>query len=80
MLEGNIFFNGPRAGINFNDGFGGNSTIRKNLVFNTCRESGDHGMIIQHLFILFKINVLMVIFMHFRSIQLMGSTSLCNKG
>ena len=40
VLEGNIFFNGPRAGINFNDGFGGNSTITKNLLFNTCRESG----------------------------------------
>mmetsp|Transcript_67792 Transcript_67792/g.107564 ORF Transcript_67792/g.107564 Transcript_67792/m.107564 type:complete len:816 (-) Transcript_67792:152-2599(-) len=43
VLEGNIFFNGPRAGINFNDGFGGNSTLTKNLLFNTCRESGDHG-------------------------------------
>ena len=42
-IYGNIFYNGPRAGINFNDGFGGNSTILKNLVFNTCRESGDHG-------------------------------------
>ncbi|ETO36005.1 hypothetical protein RFI_01057 [Reticulomyxa filosa] len=39
----NIFYNGPRAGINFNDGFGGNSHIYKNLLFNTCRESGDHG-------------------------------------
>ena len=39
-IYGNIFYNGPRAGINFNDGFGGNSTILKNLVFNTCRESG----------------------------------------
>ena len=43
ILDSNIFFNGPRAGINFNDGFGGNSTLRKNLLFNTCRESGDHG-------------------------------------
>merc|ERR1712228_681277 len=43
VINGNIFFNGPRAGINFNDGFGGNSTIKKNLLFNTCRESGDHG-------------------------------------
>merc|ERR1712228_113939 len=43
VINGNIFFNGPRAGINFNDGFGGNSTMRKNLLFNTCRESGDHG-------------------------------------
>ena len=42
-ISHNIFFNGPRAGINFNDGFGGNSTIFKNIIFNTCRESGDHG-------------------------------------
>ena len=39
----NIFFNGPRAAINFNDGFGGGSVVAKNLLFNTCRESGDHG-------------------------------------
>ena len=42
-VRANIFFNGPRAGINFNDGFGGNSSVVKNLLFNTCRESGDHG-------------------------------------
>ena len=24
-------------------GFGGNSTLYKNLLFNFCRESGDHG-------------------------------------
>jgi len=43
MIQGNIFFNGPRAGINFNDGFGGGSNLTENLLFNTCRESGDHG-------------------------------------
>ncbi|ETO31742.1 hypothetical protein RFI_05376 [Reticulomyxa filosa] len=43
-IANNIFFNGPRAGINFNDGFGGGSHIYKNLLFNTCRESGDHGI------------------------------------
>lgn len=37
------FFNGPRAGINANDGFGGGDEISHNLVFSTCRESGDHG-------------------------------------
>ena len=42
-ITGNIFFNGPRAGINFNDGFGGGSTVAENLLLNTCRESGDHG-------------------------------------
>ena len=39
----NIFFNGPRAGVNFNDGFGGESLLDQNILFNTCRESGDHG-------------------------------------
>ena len=43
LLMGNIFFNGPRAGINFNDGFGGGSNLTENFLFNTCRESGDHG-------------------------------------
>ena len=43
LLQRNIFFNGPRAGINFNDGFGGGNEIAENLVFNFCRESSDHG-------------------------------------
>ena len=42
-ITANICFNGPRAGINFNDGFGGGSRISRNLLFNTCRQSGDHG-------------------------------------
>ena len=42
-IAGNVFFNGPRAGINANDGFGGGDEITRNLVFSTCRESGDHG-------------------------------------
>jgi len=43
IITGNVFFNGPRAGINANDGFGGGDDISHNLVFSTCRESGDHG-------------------------------------
>ena len=43
VVVGNVFFNGPRAGINANDGFGGGDEIAWNLVFSTCRESGDHG-------------------------------------
>lgn len=42
-LENNIFFNMPRAAINFNDGFGGGNVVINNLIFNTCKESGDHG-------------------------------------
>ena len=44
-IEGNIFFNMPRAAVNFNDGLGGGNLVRDNLIFNTCRESGDHGPI-----------------------------------
>ena len=33
------------AAINFNDGLGGGNVVRNNLIFNTCRESGDHGPI-----------------------------------
>lgn len=42
-LHNNICFNGPRAGVNFNDGFGGGNVLSQNLLFNMCRESGDHG-------------------------------------
>ena len=40
-----VFFNGPRAGANFNDGFGGGNEVESNLIFNMCRESTDHGPI-----------------------------------
>ena len=40
-IRGNVFFNGPRAGINLNDGSAGGDEISHNLVFSTCRESGD---------------------------------------
>jgi len=42
-FQDNVCYNGPRAGINYNDGFGGNNRIRGNLVFNMVRETGDHG-------------------------------------
>lgn len=41
----NVVFNLARAGFNFNDGFGGGDVISDNLLFNTCRESSDHGPI-----------------------------------
>jgi len=44
-ITGNLFFNMPRAAINFNDGFGGGNIVSNNFIFNTCRESGDHGAI-----------------------------------
>ena len=38
-----MHFNGPRAGVNFNDGFGGGDVLERNLLANCVRESGDHG-------------------------------------
>ena len=43
-LEGNVCFNVGRAGFNFNDGLGGGDQVVKNLIFNTNRESADHGV------------------------------------
>ena len=31
--------------FNFNDGFGGNTVVEGNLVFNMVRETGDHGLV-----------------------------------
>jgi hypothetical protein len=39
----NVHFNGPRAGLNFNDGFAQGDKIVGNLIANCVRESGDHG-------------------------------------
>ena len=38
-----VCFNVPRACINFNDGFGGGSVVSNNLLFNSVRETDDHG-------------------------------------
>ena len=43
VLRGNVHFNGPRAGVNFNDGMGGGDLMENNLIANCVRESGDHG-------------------------------------
>jgi len=44
-IRHNLIFNLGRAGINLNDGFGGGDVIEENVLFNTCRESSDHGPI-----------------------------------
>ena len=41
----NVLFNVPRSGININDGFAGNKTVAWNVMFNTVRETSDHGPI-----------------------------------
>eukprot|EP01116_Phalansterium_solitarium_P024441 TRINITY_DN8967_c0_g1_i1.p1 TRINITY_DN8967_c0_g1~~TRINITY_DN8967_c0_g1_i1.p1 ORF type:complete len:796 (-),score=236.81 TRINITY_DN8967_c0_g1_i1:141-2528(-) len=43
-IANNVIYNGPRAGILFNDGFHGGDIVEGNLVFNMVRETGDHGM------------------------------------
>jgi len=42
-IQNSVMFNGPRAGINFNDGFGGGNIIQGCLTFNWVRETSDHG-------------------------------------
>jgi len=42
-LLGNIMYNGPRAAVNFNDGFGGGANVTYNIMFNVVRETSDHG-------------------------------------
>lgn len=43
QIRNNIAFNGPRAGININDGFAGGNNLTANLLFNMNRETSDHG-------------------------------------
>jgi hypothetical protein len=42
-IADNIFYNMPRAAVCFEDDALGGSIVTRNLVFNTCRESQDHG-------------------------------------
>lgn len=39
----NVFHDGPRAGANFNDGFGGGLVFEGNLIFNVVQDTGEHG-------------------------------------
>ena len=41
IIDSNIAYNGPRAGINFDDGMGGSSAVTRNVLANFCRESSD---------------------------------------
>lgn len=42
-FHGNVLFNGPRDGLNFNDNFGGGNILNNNLAFNMRRETQDCG-------------------------------------
>ena len=43
IVARNVFVNGPRSSVNFNDG-GPGGEVLENLILNFVRESGDHGM------------------------------------
>jgi len=43
LLEDNVMMNGPRSGININDGFMGDDTVQTNLIVAFVLESSDHG-------------------------------------
>jgi hypothetical protein len=45
LIEDNVFYGGPRAHININDGLGGGHVVRRNALWGSCRESQDHGPI-----------------------------------
>ena len=40
-LEDNLCYNVPRSGFNFNDHFGGGNRARRNIIFNSVRETGE---------------------------------------
>ena len=42
-ISQNILFHGPRALLNINDGFGGDTLVKQNLFFASVLETGDHG-------------------------------------
>ena len=42
-ITNNVMYNGPRAGINLNDGFGGGDIVSGNLIFNQVRWSERMG-------------------------------------
>ena len=43
QLLNNVFHDGPRSGINFNDGAMGGEVMTGNLLLNYVKESNDHG-------------------------------------
>jgi hypothetical protein len=42
-LVNNVMFGGPRAAINYNDGFMGGDLMEGNLIFGYVRETNDHA-------------------------------------
>jgi hypothetical protein len=42
-VDSSLFYNGPRGGVEFNDGFGGGNVLRRSVIFNMVLETSDHG-------------------------------------
>ena len=42
-VRSNVIHDVPRAAISLNDNFGGGNMVDHNVIFNTCRETADHG-------------------------------------
>jgi len=42
-VSNNICHDGPRAGVNYNDGFMGGDLLEENVIWAMVRETGDHG-------------------------------------
>eukprot|EP01047_Picozoa_sp_COSAG01_P024677 COSAG01_NODE_1532_length_10007_cov_4.889842_2_plen_94_part_00 len=43
VIRRSVLYNGPRAAVDINDGFGGNLTMEDNLMFAWSRETGGHA-------------------------------------
>lgn len=50
-IRNNIMFHGPRALLNMNDGFGGNTVIERNLFFGAVLETKDHGDLLTYVYL-----------------------------
>ena len=74
-LSENIVFNIPRAAINFNDGAGGGANVHNNLLFNTCRESSDHGAF-NSWYVVLLLLLLLLVHAHSSKSYKQGSSSL----
>jgi hypothetical protein len=43
IVEFNVFHDGPRSGVNYNDGAMGGEVLQGNMLLNYVKESNDHG-------------------------------------
>ena len=83
-IHHNVMFNGPRAGVNFNDGLGGGDVVDHNVIFNMVRETHDNGKYLsinaghywQELLRYRFSDRALTVYLNIRAYQLLGSTTL----